>query len=582
MLAQSPAGGVDADPKSTVTLTVGRFVEPPPEETFPTDTATDRDDAHDRRTAPPSREARRHPHGRPLERARDLARLRPVGDRRPRPGALRRRHVEIGHDGRWALGSGATQELGRRSRQRHCPFPPATACRHDGARRRRGRAPDPPRPVRRGRDRAGHARARRRSLRRRRASPRRPSAWTRTCSRRCCATSGIPVTRNVTLRTATAPENPFGYPGVRQAGPPRLVGRHHQGARRGGAARRRRARLRHDEKVLVEESVSGIEVEVGVLGNREPLASLPARSSSRTTTGTTTRRSTTRARWTSSSRRGSPTRRRGACRSSPCRRSSPPSARGWRAWTASSREDGDVLVNELNTIPGFTATSVYAKLFEASGMPYAELLDRLIELALERHERRSQLSVLVRGRPAASARPSPPAPSRAMLTSSSRRRRKSLPKTTSARIGDVAVTVAVRGMFEMRASSPKKSPAPSVGDPLAVADDLDGALQQHEELAPWCALLRQHLPRRGGRSRRRASRSSAAPSSSSRQNSGTLRRACRPSVPVQLHARSLIGLVRRRSRGERLVHLVEMPVLAEQLLEVPVGDDERAQRRRGT
>ena len=47
-------------------------------------------------------------------------------------------------------------------------------------------------------------------------------------------------------------------------------------------------------------------------------------------------------------------------------------------------EDG-VLVNELNTIPGFTATSVYAKLWEASGVPYPELLDRLLALALERH-----------------------------------------------------------------------------------------------------------------------------------------------------------------------------------------------------
>jgi D-alanine-D-alanine ligase len=55
------------------------------------------------------------------------------------------------------------------------------------------------------------------------------------------------------------------------------------------------------------------------------------------------------------------------------------------------RDDGEVLVNELNTIPGFTATSVYAKLFEASGIPYPELLDRLVELALERHERRGKL-----------------------------------------------------------------------------------------------------------------------------------------------------------------------------------------------
>ncbi|MGH2763672.1 MAG: D-alanine--D-alanine ligase family protein [Thermoleophilaceae bacterium] len=47
-------------------------------------------------------------------------------------------------------------------------------------------------------------------------------------------------------------------------------------------------------------------------------------------------------------------------------------------------EDG-VLVNELNTMPGFTATSVYAKLWQESGLPYPELLDRLLDLALERH-----------------------------------------------------------------------------------------------------------------------------------------------------------------------------------------------------
>jgi D-alanine-D-alanine ligase len=48
----------------------------------------------------------------------------------------------------------------------------------------------------------------------------------------------------------------------------------------------------------------------------------------------------------------------------------------------------EVLINELNTMPGFTQTSVYGKLFEASGVGYAELLERLVALALERHERR--------------------------------------------------------------------------------------------------------------------------------------------------------------------------------------------------
>jgi D-alanine-D-alanine ligase len=49
-------------------------------------------------------------------------------------------------------------------------------------------------------------------------------------------------------------------------------------------------------------------------------------------------------------------------------------------------EDGQVLVNELNTIPGFTPTSVYAKLLEAGGISYPELLDRLVKLGVERHE----------------------------------------------------------------------------------------------------------------------------------------------------------------------------------------------------
>jgi D-alanine-D-alanine ligase len=55
--------------------------------------------------------------------------------------------------------------------------------------------------------------------------------------------------------------------------------------------------------------------------------------------------------------------------------------------------DGDrVLLNELNTMPGFTPTSVYAKLLDASGVAYPSLVDRLCRLALERHARRRVLS----------------------------------------------------------------------------------------------------------------------------------------------------------------------------------------------
>ena len=47
--------------------------------------------------------------------------------------------------------------------------------------------------------------------------------------------------------------------------------------------------------------------------------------------------------------------------------------------------DGRLLVNEVNTMPGFTETSVYAKLWEATGLAYPDLCDRLLDLALERH-----------------------------------------------------------------------------------------------------------------------------------------------------------------------------------------------------
>jgi D-alanine-D-alanine ligase len=54
------------------------------------------------------------------------------------------------------------------------------------------------------------------------------------------------------------------------------------------------------------------------------------------------------------------------------------------------KETGQVYINEVNTLPGFTQFSMYPKLWEASGIPYSQLLDRLIELAIERHEDRQR------------------------------------------------------------------------------------------------------------------------------------------------------------------------------------------------
>ena len=67
---------------------------------------------------------------------------------------------------------------------------------------------------------------------------------------------------------------------------------------------------------------------------------------------------------------------------------------GWRGsifWPAPTLSE--IYVNEVNTIPGFTAISMYPKLWEASGLPLGPLIDRLIELALEEHRERAGLKI---------------------------------------------------------------------------------------------------------------------------------------------------------------------------------------------
>jgi len=54
------------------------------------------------------------------------------------------------------------------------------------------------------------------------------------------------------------------------------------------------------------------------------------------------------------------------------------------------RDPDELILNEINTIPGFTEVSMYPKLWEASGVSYAELVDRLVELAVERHDREAK------------------------------------------------------------------------------------------------------------------------------------------------------------------------------------------------
>jgi D-alanine-D-alanine ligase len=205
--------------------------------------------------------------------------------------------------------------------------------------------------------------------------------------------NGVPVSRSLTLRRGAgeALASPFGLPVVVK--PARL------GSSVGISIVRAPEELApavelafaHDEKVLVEEFLTGVEVECSVLGNEEPVASVP---------GEIVPLASDWYDYEAKYAEG------GMELVVPARVAPGAAARvqelAVAAFVAADCEgmarvdffvspDGAVTVNELNTIPGFTSTSVYAKLFEASGVPYRELLDRLVGLALERHERRAAL-----------------------------------------------------------------------------------------------------------------------------------------------------------------------------------------------
>jgi D-alanine-D-alanine ligase len=146
---------------------------------------------------------------------------------------------------------------------------------------------------------------------------------------------------------------------------------------------------RHDPRVIVEAQSRGMEVECAVLGNDAPEASEPGEI-------------VINADWYDYEAKYSPG---GMDLQFPARLDDDARERVRRLAVQVFRlvgceglarvdffveEDGRVLVNELNTMPGFTPTSVYPKLWALSGLPFPQLCDRLVTLGLERHEREAR------------------------------------------------------------------------------------------------------------------------------------------------------------------------------------------------
>ena len=148
---------------------------------------------------------------------------------------------------------------------------------------------------------------------------------------------------------------------------------------------------RYDRKVIVEEFVSAREVEVAVLGNNQPAVSVPGEIIS------SNEFYDYRAKYIDGK---SEMRIPAELPAETVEEVSRLAVKCFRAIDCSGlarvdlfirKDNGQVLVNEINTMPGFTQFSMYAKLWEHTGLDYPELVDRLIQLAIERHREKEQL-----------------------------------------------------------------------------------------------------------------------------------------------------------------------------------------------
>lgn len=147
---------------------------------------------------------------------------------------------------------------------------------------------------------------------------------------------------------------------------------------------------RYDRKIVVERAIDGREIEVSVLGNDHPIASLPGE------VITSHEFYDYDDKYIDNSSRTEVPARLPMKTIDKIQRDA---IAAFRAIDGSGlarvdffveRATGRVIINEINTMPGFTSISMYPKLWEASGIPSSELIDRLIELAIERHREKAR------------------------------------------------------------------------------------------------------------------------------------------------------------------------------------------------
>lgn len=151
------------------------------------------------------------------------------------------------------------------------------------------------------------------------------------------------------------------------------------------------AAFEYDDKILVEEFIAGREIECSVLGNEEPVASVPGEILPTHDFYSYEAKYIDEHGARLQIPADLPTETSDKVRELSVKTFVTLCCEGLARVDVFLRPDGGIVVNEINTIPGFTSISMYPMLWKASGVSYTELIDRLLQLAMERHEREQSL-----------------------------------------------------------------------------------------------------------------------------------------------------------------------------------------------
>lgn len=216
--------------------------------------------------------------------------------------------------------------------------------------------------------------------------------------KRLCESRGLPVVEGFTLRAPQACQDAHAEV-ERRFGYPVFVKPCNLGSSVGVAKARNREELesavtdaaRYDGKVLVERAITGQEIECAVLGNEHPVASTPCEIlPSREFYDYEDKYLLDAARTELPARLPPEALEQVKALALACYQAADCAGLARVDFFAESGT-GRIYINELNTLPGFTSISMYPKMWAHDGIPFARLVERLLELALERHERRRRL-----------------------------------------------------------------------------------------------------------------------------------------------------------------------------------------------